>query len=277
MSKRKASGSVVKASKQLKLDKSVKINGKSKSTMISVSFSVSKPVVSYLNIEELLSTSSWNDILKEEYAKPYFIKLKESLENKYAEGNKTFFPPQDKIFNAFVLTPWDNVKVVIIGQDPYHDDGQAEGLCFSVPKGLKIPSSLMNIYKELANDVKGFSKPSHGHLGHWGRQGVLLLNTVLTVEAHQANSHKKLGWEMFTNAVIQKVSEHKKDVVFFLWGKHAQDKMALIDDGKHHVLIAAHPSGLSASRGFYGCKHFSKCNEILENAGLPPIDWNISN
>lgn len=184
------------------------------------------------------------------------------------------FPPVHQVFRAFELCPWNNLKVVILGQDPYHDNGQAEGLCFSVGKGIKIPSSLRNMYKEAGTDF-GMKMPSHGSLVDWGKQGVLLLNTVLTVKAHKANSHSKFGWQQFTDAVISKISRSHDGVVFIFWGKQAQKKSVLIDKSKHKIIESAHPSGLSASRGFYGSKPYTKANQLLEKLGKSPIDWTI--
>ncbi|MDQ3189977.1 MAG: uracil-DNA glycosylase [Bacteroidota bacterium] len=216
---------------------------------------------------------NWREILKNEFTCDYFIKLMQFLEQ---EINKNqVYPPTDQIFTAFNKTPYGKVKVVIIGQDPYHGEGQAHGLCFSVADGIKPPPSLVNIYKELKNDL-GLSIPTTGDLSYWAEQGVLLLNTTLTVKAQNAGSHQKRGWETFTDAVIRIISEKKEGLVFILWGKHAQSKEALIDPGKHYVLKAAHPSPLSAYNGFWGCKHFSKTNEFLKKSGLKEIDWRIS-
>ncbi|MDE6694407.1 MAG: uracil-DNA glycosylase, partial [Bacteroidales bacterium] len=183
-------------------------------------------------------------------------------------------PPGNLIFNAFNSTPFDKVKVVLIGQDPYHEPGQAEGLCFSVPDGCPFPPSLVNILKELESDL-GFPFPASGHLGKWAEQGVFMLNAPLTVRAHQAGSHQRRGWETFTDAVIRTLSEKKTGLVFLLWGSYAQAKSALIDTSKHHILKAVHPSPLSAYRGFFGCRAFSRTNEILLSQGLSPIDWQL--
>ncbi|MVZ61859.1 uracil-DNA glycosylase [Sphingobacterium humi] len=185
------------------------------------------------------------------------------------------FPPADLVFNAFKLTPLSDVKVVILGQDPYHNDGQAHGLSFSVPAGIAIPPSLRNIYSELKSDIAGFDVPTHGDLTKWAQQGVLLLNATLTVRAHTAASHQKKGWEGFTDAVIAAISKEKEHVVFLLWGSYAIKKSALIDANKHLVLTAVHPSPLSVYRGFYGCKHFSQTNSYLQAHGLKPIDWQV--
>jgi uracil-DNA glycosylase len=217
---------------------------------------------------------SWKDLLKEEFASPYFQQLKSFL----IEEKKKFtvYPPGKFIFAAFNHTPVEKVKVVIIGQDPYHGHGQAHGLCFSVPKGIQIPPSLANIYKELKNDLE-IPIPSHGNLEKWASQGVLLLNATLTVRANQAASHQNKGWERFTDAVIRILSERKSGLVFLLWGNYAISKQTIIDTTRHHVLLAPHPSPLSASRGFFGCKHFSRANELLQAQGLEPIDWNPEN
>ena len=216
--------------------------------------------------------TSWKEILMDEFKTPYFYSLKEFL----IEEKNTFlvYPPGKEIFNAFNFTPYEEVKVVILGQDPYHGKGQAHGLCFSVPEGVKPPPSLVNIFKELHTDV-GMKIPQHGNLMKWAQQGVLLLNATLTVRASQAGSHQGKGWENFTDAVINKISEGKSGVVFLLWGRYAQAKESLIDLNKHFVLKAAHPSPFSAYNGFFGCKHFSKTNEILKKQNLAPIDWEL--
>jgi len=215
---------------------------------------------------------SWRIILQDEFDKPYFIDLKAFL----IEEKKNFriFPPGSMIFNAFNHTPFDKVKVVFIGQDPYHGFGQAHGLCFSVPEGVAKPPSLVNIFKELHDDL-GVPVPVHGNLVKWADQGVLLLNATLTVRENQAGSHQNKGWETYTDAVISKLSELKKNLVFVLWGNYAIAKRILIDDTKHHVLTAAHPSPFSAYKGFFGCRHFSKINEILVKSGMEPIDWKL--
>lgn len=217
-------------------------------------------------------TNDWSEPLREEYKKPYYRELYERVVEEYRTG--TVFPPSDDIFNAFHLTPLSKVKVVILGQDPYHNYGQAHGLCFSVPPTAEIPPSLVNIYKELADDV-GCSIPNNGCLIKWAKQGVLLLNTVLTVRAHQANSHQNIGWEKFTDAVIQIVDKQDEPIVFLLWGKPAQSKKQLLHNPKHLVLEAPHPSPLSAYRGFFGCKHFSQTNAFLVSHGKEAIDWQI--
>ncbi|MBW0177363.1 uracil-DNA glycosylase [Sediminibacterium sp.] len=219
--------------------------------------------------------ASWKAVLKNEFTKPYFLQVVTHLKTERATG-AVIYPPGQLIFNAFTTTPFDKVKVVILGQDPYHGAGQAHGLSFSVPDGVKPPPSLVNMYKELQKDI-GMSIPQSGNLSKWAEQGVLLLNAVLTVRANEPASHAKIGWMDFTDAVIRKISDEKKGVVFLLWGRFAQDKQVLIDETKHYVLKAAHPSPFSADKGFFGCKHFSRANELLMKQGLSPIDWNISN
>jgi len=216
--------------------------------------------------------SSWKAILHKEFNKDYFKKLKQFLLEE--KQNLTIFPKGKNIFNAFNLTPFNKVKVVILGQDPYHGIGQAHGLSFSVLDGIKKPPSLNNIFKELSNDLQ-IPITKTGNLTPWAKQGVLLLNATLTVRAKQAGSHQKQGWENFTNAVIQEISVGKEDVIFLLWGRFAQDKEKLIDKNKHHVLRAPHPSPFSAYSGFFGCKHFSKTNVILRKRGLTEIDWRL--
>ena len=218
--------------------------------------------------------NDWLDALKEESKKPYYKKLFETVNEEYR--TRQIFPPADDIFNAFHLTPLHNVKAVILGQDPYHNVGQAHGLCFSVKKGVDVPPSLVNIYKELHDDL-GCTIPNHGCLTKWAEQGVLMLNTVLTVRAHQANSHQGRGWEQFTDAVINAVNAQDRPIVYMLWGNSAKDKIPMLTNPKHLILTSAHPSPLSANRGFFGCRHFSKCNEFLENHGVTPIDWQIEN
>jgi uracil-DNA glycosylase len=215
---------------------------------------------------------TWADLLVQEKKRAYFKPILDYVEQERAVG-KTIYPPQEEVFNAFKLTEFGQVKVVIIGQDPYHGPGQAHGLCFSVLPGVKTPPSLVNIYKELAQDIQGFNIPQHGFLQSWAQQGVLLLNTVLTVEQAKAHSHEKIGWEQFTEAVIKQLNEHRDGLVFLLWGKHAQNKGALVNQNKHTILSAPHPSPLSAHRGFLGCKHFSQANQILQRSGLNPINW----
>ena len=218
---------------------------------------------------------SWKTVLADEFEKPYFSELRQFLQNEKTSG-KTIFPPGPLIFNAFNSTPFDKVRVVILGQDPYHGAGQAHGLSFSVPETVtKLPPSLKNIYKELQSDIAGFKIPLHGNLQKWTAQGVFLLNAMLTVEANQPASHQKRGWEEFTNAVIEKLSKEKTGLIFILWGNFAQQKSVLIDQKKHSILKAAHPSPFSAYNGFFGCKHFSKTNEILKTKGEKEIDWQI--
>ena len=216
---------------------------------------------------------SWKAALTEEFEKPYFAEIRRFLQEEKAAG-KIIYPPGSLIFNAFNSTPFEKVRVVILGQDPYHGAGQAHGLCFSVQHGVKPPPSLVNIYKELKDDV-GFEIPKHGNLQKWTEQGVFLLNAMLTVEANQPASHQKKGWEEFTNAVIQKLSKDRNGLIFILWGNFAQQKAVLIDESKHTILKAAHPSPFSAYNGFFGCKHFSKTNEILKARGEVEIDWQV--
>lgn len=219
-------------------------------------------------------SNDWLKPLSEEFSKPYYKKLYQTVCQEYAAG--PVFPPADDIFNAFHLTPLADVKVVIIGQDPYHNYNQAHGLCFSVRPSVEIPPSLLNIYKELQDDL-GCYIPNNGYLVKWAKQGVLLLNAVLTVRAHQANSHQNIGWEEFTDAVIRIVDEQDQPIVFLLWGRPAQMKKQLLTNPNHLILEAPHPSPLSAYRGFFGCKHFSKTNEFLVSHGREPIDWQIEN
>lgn len=216
--------------------------------------------------------NDWDSILAPEFDKPYYKQLRKFLAYEYK--TRTIYPDMYDIFNAFKYTPYDNIKAVIIGQDPYHGPGQAHGLCFSVQKGVQIPPSLVNIYKEIQSDL-GISPPSHGNLTQWARQGVLLLNTSLTVRAGMANSHRGMGWETFTDNVIRLVNQREKPCVFILWGGNAKKKQELITNPAHLVLTAAHPSPLSAYNGFFGCRHFSKTNEFLVKNGLEPIDWGI--
>ena len=215
---------------------------------------------------------SWKKVLWDEFQQPYFAELKQFLleeKRKY-----TVYPPGPLIFNAFNKTPFDKVKVVLIGQDPYHEPGQAHGLCFSVQDGVPHPKSLINIFKELHEDV-GFVIPKNGNLEKWTEQGVFLLNATLTVRAHEAGSHQNHGWERFTDAAISKLSMMREGLVFLLWGNYAKQKEALIDTSKHYILSTVHPSPLSASRGFFGCKHFSKTNEILRKLGKTEINWQL--
>jgi len=217
--------------------------------------------------------NSWAKLLKEDFENDNFKNLKSFLIEEKA--NHTVFPKGSHIFEAFNQTPLDNVKVVIIGQDPYHGDGQAHGLCFSVSKGIRIPPSLRNIYKELNSDI-GINIPSHGDLSEWTKQGVLLLNSILTVRAHKASSHQKKGWEIFTDSAIKKISDNKKHCVFILWGNFAQKKAILIDESKHLIIKSVHPSPLSAYGGFFGSKPFSKTNEYFISKDIEPVNWNIS-
>ncbi|MBO9151509.1 uracil-DNA glycosylase [Chitinophaga sp. GCM10012297] len=217
--------------------------------------------------------SSWKEALKEEFQKSYFEQIVMFLKHEKALG-KTIYPQGSQIFNAFDKTPFDKVRVVILGQDPYHGPGQAHGLCFSVQKGTKPPPSLVNIYKEMNADL-GIPIAQTGDLTPWAENGVLLLNAFLTVRDGEPLSHSKIGWETFTDAVIRTVSNKKEGVVFMLWGKFAQDKQVLIDGTQHHILKAAHPSPFSADKGFFGCKHFSKANELLIRQGKEPVNWQL--
>ena len=217
-------------------------------------------------------SNDWLEAHRGEFKKPYYRQLFETVKKEYA--THLVFPPSDDIFNAFHLTPLKDVKVVILGQDPYHNVGQAHGLCFSVQKGVAIPPSLVNIYQELHDDL-GCSIPDHGYLVKWARQGVLMLNTVLTVRAHQANSHRGIGWEEFTDAAIKVLDEQDRPIVFILWGTPAQRKKTMLHNPRHLVLEAPHPSPLSAYRGFFGSRPFSKTNAFLEENGVEPIDWQI--
>ncbi len=213
---------------------------------------------------------SWKDVLQHEFEKEYFKKLIKFVEQEYV--TQTIYPKASEVFNAFELCPFSKVKVVIIGQDPYHGENQAHGLCFSVKKGVRTPPSLKNIYKELKADI-GMEIPESGNLEHWAKQGILMINATLTVRASSAGSHQKKGWEEFTDAVIKKVSEQKENVVFLLWGAYAQKKGQIIDRKKHHILESAHPSPFSAHRGFLGNKHFSKTNNYLKSVGKEAIKW----
>ena len=216
--------------------------------------------------------NDWLDALREEFRKPYYAQLHKKVLEEYR--THVIFPLADDIFNAFHLTPLRNVKVVILGQDPYHNVGQAHGLCFSVKPDVEIPPSLVNIYKELQDDI-GCTIPNHGYLTKWAEQGVLMLNTVLTVRAHQANSHHGIGWEEFTDAAIRAVNAQDRPIVYILWGRPAQAKKAMLNNPKHLILEAPHPSPLSAYRGFFGSKPFSQANEFLKANGVEPIDWKI--
>jgi uracil-DNA glycosylase len=217
-------------------------------------------------------TGAWESALKEEFSKPYYRKLFLFVKEQYSKV--PVYPASDEIFTAFHLTPLDKVKVVILGQDPYHNQGQAHGLCFSVKPQVDIPPSLVNIYKELQDDL-GCTIPSHGYLTSWAEQGVLLLNTVLTVQAHKPMSHRGIGWEQFTDAAIAAVNQQDRPIVFILWGKPAQEKEKMLNNPKHLVLKAPHPSPLSAYRGFFGSRPFSKTNHFLQEHGVTPIEWQI--
>lgn len=216
--------------------------------------------------------NDWLPAMNAEFKKPYYAELYKFVKEEYSKV--AVFPPSDEIFSALHLTPLSKVKVVIIGQDPYHNVGQAHGLCFSVRPDVDIPPSLVNIYKELQSDL-GCKIPNNGYLVKWAEQGVLLLNTVLTVRAHQANSHQGKGWEQFTDAIIRAVNAEDRPIAYLLWGRPAQSKMSMLDNPKHKVFTAPHPSPLSAHRGFFGCKHFSQANAFLEENGVEPIDWQI--
>ena len=216
---------------------------------------------------------SWKEVLKEEFDKNYFQHIITFLKAEKASG-KIIYPPGPLFFNAFEKTPFPKLKVVILGQDPYHNKGQAHGLSFSVPDGIPKPPSLINIFKELKSDL-GLDIPENGNLEKWASQGVLLLNTSLSVRQNEPGSHSQTGWLQFTDTVIKKISDKKEGIVFLLWGKFAQEKQSLIDETKHYVLKAAHPSPFSADKGFFGCKHFSKTNELLMKQNKAPIDWNL--
>ncbi|AWX13806.1 uracil-DNA glycosylase [Mergibacter septicus] len=217
----------------------------------------------------------WKDVIGTEKTQPYFQQILTQVKQA-KESGKTVYPPQNEIFNAFKLTEFEQVKVVILGQDPYHGPNQAHGLSFSVKPGIAPPPSLVNIYKELENDIEDFQIPEHGYLIEWAKQGVLLLNTVLTVEHGRAHSHANFGWETFTDRVIEQLNQKQQHLVFLLWGSHAQKKGHFIDRQKHCVLTAPHPSPLSAHRGFFGCKHFSKANNYLQQVGKSLINWQLS-
>lgn len=219
---------------------------------------------------------TWHDVIGKEKEQPYFQDTLKFVASERAAG-KTIYPPQKDVFNAFSSTELGNIKVVILGQDPYHGPNQAHGLSFSVLPGIPAPPSLVNMYKELITDIPGFQRPDHGYLQSWAEQGVMLLNTVLTVEGGKAHSHASLGWETFTDKVIAAINDNREGVVFLLWGSHAQKKGRIIDRHRHHVLAAPHPSPLSAHRGFLGCKHFSQANALLAQQGLQPIDWHLAN
>lgn len=218
--------------------------------------------------------NSWNEILKGEFEKEYYLKLRDFLKQEY--GRRKIFPPMYDIYNALKYTDYNDVKVVILGQDPYHGEGEAHGLAFSVRENIPIPPSLKNIYKELQTSL-GLYIPNNGYLKKWADQGVLLLNSSLTVRKDEANSHRNKGWEIFTDEVIKKLNEREKPIIFMLWGNNAKEKKQYIDSKKHHILTSVHPSPLSASRGFFGCNHFGKANEILKAMGEKEIDWQIEN
>ncbi len=217
---------------------------------------------------------TWKEAIGAEKEQPYFQQILQQVQNERASG-KIIYPPQKEVFSAFALTEFSEVKVVILGQDPYHGVGQAHGLAFSVKPPMVPPPSLVNMYKELSQDIAGFQIPQHGYLVDWAKQGVLLLNTVLTVEQGKAHSHANLGWETFTDKVIAQLNQYRENLVFLLWGSHAQKKGQFIDRNRHCVLISAHPSPLSAYRGFFGCRHFSKTNEYLREKGCEEINWQL--
>ncbi|MBO7475968.1 MAG: uracil-DNA glycosylase [Campylobacter sp.] len=224
-----------------------------------------------IKLENVKIEKSWKNELRDEFLSPYFLQIKENLIN--AKKNEVVFPPSELIFNAFDLTPFDDVKVVILGQDPYHGVNQAMGLSFSVPKGVKIPPSLINIFKELQTEF-GYEIPKNGDLTNWAKQGVLLLNSSLSVAANKPNSHSKFGWQIFTDSVIKILSQKRQNLVFMLWGNYAKAKANLVDENRHLVLKAAHPSPL-AGGAFFGCNHFKKCNEYLKSHNKNEIDWRI--
>lgn len=221
----------------------------------------------------MLIGNDWDLFLGEEFKKDYYQSLRRTLAEEYR--TYTVYPAMENIFNALKYTSYSDVKVLLLGQDPYHGPGQAHGLAFSVQKGIQKPPSLLNMFKELESDL-GIGQPSHGCLTDWTKQGVMLLNTVLTVRESEANSHKRIGWTVFTDRIISLLNEREDPVIFLLWGRNAAEKLPLITESRHYVLSCAHPSPLSASRGFFGCKHFSKVNTILERMGKTPIDWKIS-
>lgn len=218
--------------------------------------------------------NDWDDILQDEFNKEYYLNLRKFLDNEYS--SKTVYPPKQDLYSALRLTPYKDVKVLILGQDPYHEPNQAHGLAFSVNKGIQIPPSLINIYKELHDDLNCYI-PNNGYLVPWAKQGVLLLNTVLTVEAHKANSHKGKGWEILTDSIISKLNDKKEPIVFILWGRNARDKRKLITNPKHLIIESAHPSPLSAYNGFFSSKPFSKTNDFLIKNNIKPINWQIEN
>jgi len=222
----------------------------------------------------MVEHSNWDSFIEAEKQQDYFNRLQAFVSAERASG-KAIFPPQNEVFSAFELTPLNKVRVVIIGQDPYHGPDQAHGLCFSVKHGIKTPPSLVNMYKELVDDIDGFVTPEHGHLSSWAEQGVLMLNTVLTVEQGKAHSHAKSGWETFTTHALELLNQQTTPIVFILWGAHAIKKGKVITASQHHILSGPHPSPLSAYRGFFGCKHFSKTNALLASHGSEPITWQV--
>ena len=226
----------------------------------------------YFGKESRLIDNDWLEPLKPEFSKPYYAKLYKFVNEEYR--THTIYPPKEDVFNAYKMTPLSDVKVLILGQDPYHEPGQAHGLCFSVREGIAIPPSLVNIYKELHDDI-GFTIPDNGYLVKWAKQGVMLLNTVLTVREHAADSHKGKGWEQFTDATIAALNSLDRPIVYMLWGRNAQQKSSMLNNPKQLVLTAPHPSPLSAHRGFLGCRHFSKANDFLKENGIEPIDWQL--
>ncbi|MDO4642409.1 MAG: uracil-DNA glycosylase [Cardiobacteriaceae bacterium] len=226
-----------------------------------------------INPNDVQIENTWKTALYKEFSKPYFARIKQILMDA-KDANIPVYPPGKLIFNAFNRTPFNRVRVVILGQDPYHQPGQAMGLSFSVPQGARIPPSLQNIYKELERSIEGFVRPNHGDLSHWADQGVLLLNASLTVERSKAGSHSRIGWQLFTDAVIETLSKERSDLIFMLWGNFAKEKVRLIDADKHYILTAVHPSPL-AGNGFVGCSHFASANQILQARGEPPIDWRL--
>lgn len=227
-----------------------------------------------VNLQSVQMEESWKQVLKDEFSKDYFTGIKKYLQEAKQKG-EIIYPPGKQIFNAYNLTPFNEVKVVILGQDPYHGQGQAHGLCFSVQSGVKPPPSLVNIYKELKNDIPGFVIPQHGNLESWAKQGVFLLNAMLTVKKDTPASHQKIGWQNFTDETIAALSKKREHLVFLLWGSFAQQKAFLIDTSKHLILKAAHPSPFSADRGFFGCAHFSKANTYLRDHKISPVDWKL--
>jgi uracil-DNA glycosylase len=231
--------------------------------------------VSETKSKDIRLEQSWKDLLHDEFSQEYFKKIRTILLQEKQQGI-VHYPPDALLFNALDRCPVKKVRVVILGQDPYHGPGQAHGLSFSVPQGIAIPKSLQNIYKELSTDIEGFQIPQHGNLEKWADQGVLLLNASLSVRAHEAGSHAQIGWHQFTDTLIKKLAQEHEGLIFVLWGAHARKKKELIPSGKgHYILEAPHPSPLSAHRGFFGCRHFSRANKILEKMDLTPIDWQV--